>query len=429
MIYSSVYSNLLEQYMVGKRKALSSSYFKKVEIALTSFDAYCEKTGLTVKTLTESTINDWLSGQSNKNSYCQSLYKTAIRQFAIYLLDNGIKAHVPPCRVTSAQQKETSGFNSCLAGFIEGLVESKRSRGFKYGPYNEQCILKRFDEFCIREGLAGDTLPRWIVEKWSERTVGEGAKSRSNRIVVIRQLALYMIALGGNAYVAEAAPVPHDPFPYVPDEGEMSALLAEIDAQKYKTPWTRLTVPVMVRLLLASGLRISEACLLKTGCIDFKEDGYCSIDIIDAKGHRDRRIFLAGDILILLKAYDRKISNMLPEREWFFPGDYRPLSEHVSPGTVRERFRLARDIVYDVYTKRMPTIHSLRHAYIIWTIRGWREEKLNVNEMLPYLSKHLGHSSIQETYTYYDHYSQDYDHISKDKQHYEAIVPEVHYDN
>jgi len=424
-MYKSAYSNLLAQYIAEKRNTLTSDYFKRIEYALISFDEYCVKAKITADTITEGIVNEWLSERSCMNNYYQSLYRTAVRQFAIYLLDNGISAYVPPYRNPIAQMETIHGYHSCLAGFIEGLVKSKRSRGFKYGPFNEQCILKRFDEFCIHAGLEDEALPRWLVEKWSERTAGEGAKSRSNRIVVIRQLAMYMIKLGGNAYVAEAAPVPHNPFPYVPDEREVAALLSEIDAQKCRTPWSRLTFPILFRLLIASGLRISEACSLEAGCIGMKGDGYCSIDVINAKGHRDRRIFLSGDILTLLKQYDIKTSSMLPGRVWFFPGDYRPMVEHVSASTARGRFDQARDIVYDGNPRRKPSVHSLRHAYIIWTIRRWREENLNVNEMLPYLSRHLGHSSIQETFTYYDHYSQDYEHIRKDKKRFETVVPEV----
>ena len=429
MKYDSVYSGLLTQYLSEKSAVLASDYFKKIETALSSFDAYCAKTRINEKVFTEDTVSGWLSEQSHKHSYYQPLLRTAIRQFAIYLLDNGILAYVPPYRSQIAQHEKKTGYASCLAVFIEGLVESKRSRGFKYGPFNEQCILKRLDEFCINEGLEGDELPRWIVEKWSERTSGEGAKSRSNRIVVIRQLAMHMARLGGNAYIAEAAPVPHNPFPYVPDEIEMAALFTEIDAQEHRTPWSRLAFPILFKLLLASGLRISEACSLKAGCITSKADNYCSIDIINAKGRRDRRIFLTGDILVLLKEYDSRISAMLLEREWFFPGDYKPSTEHISPSTARGRFSLARDMVYGGDSLRKPSIHSLRHAYIIWTIRRWREENLNINEMLPYLSRHLGHSTIQETFTYYDHYSRDFDHIRKDTKRYEAIVPEVRYEN
>ena len=185
--------------------------------------------------LTRELVDGWLSGEAHRNSDYQRQYRTAIRQFAIHLLENGMKAYVSPVyRPEVLPVDET--FKSCLKDSIKGLVESKRARGYKYGPLNEYGILKRVDSFCVSEGLQKDELPRWIVEKWSEKINDEGAKSRANRIVVIRQLALFMISHGKKAYVAESIPYPHNPFPYIPDEKEMAALFVEIDLQKNKHP-------------------------------------------------------------------------------------------------------------------------------------------------------------------------------------------------
>jgi integrase len=427
MKFSSGFSELLVGHVGAKLKSCTEGYVKKTVSALSSFDAYCVEAGYVSGRLTEAVVSGWLSDQAEKGCCIEALCRTAIRQFALFLVENGKPAYVLPVRSQKAQPTETV-FGSCLSGFIVGLLESKRARGFKYGLLNECGILRRIDAFCIDEGLEGEGLPRWIVEKWSERTSGEGAKSRSNRIVVIRQLAMYIVAHGGNAYVAEAAPVPHNPFPYVPNEEEIAALLVEIDSQKDRIPWASHTFPMLFRLLLASGLRIHEACSLKSGCLNLDTDGYCTIDIIDAKGHKDRRIYLSGDVLMLLKAYDERMSAMMPGREWFFPGIYRPMEEHVSPSTARARFSSARDVVYAGNNGRRPTVHSLRHAYIMMTIRRWREEGLDVEGMLPYLSKHLGHCSIQETFTYYDHYSPDYAHVRSDAEYFNAIVPEVRYE-
>ena len=54
---------------------------------------------------------------------------------------------------------------------------------------------------------------------------------------------------------------------------------------------------------------------------------------------------------------------------------------------------------------------------------------MDIGKMLPCLSKHLGHSSIQETFTYYNHYERDFEHIKKDSRYFEAMVPEVRYDD
>lgn len=427
MKFYSIFSELLADHIEEKYKIRTGNYIKKIGFALTSFDMYCAGLHHKSEELTKELVYGWLSQQSCRSSDYREQCRIAIRQFAIYLLENGRRAYVSPVCNPEIQPVEKT-FKSCLAESIMGLVESKRARGYKYGPLNEYGILKRIDTFCINEGLAKEELPGWFVEKWSERIDNEGSKSRANRIVVIRQLALHMVAQGRDAHIAEAVPFPHNPFPYIPDEEEMTALLTEIDSQKSKHPWTNYTLPVLFRLLLASGLRISEACSLKIECIEFSSDMHCIINVNNAKGHKDRRIYLSGDILILLQKYNEKMSFMFPDREWFFPSDYRPQEKHLPASTARKHFNLARERVFDGNSKHRPTVHCLRHAFIIWTLRRWRKEQLDIEKMLPYLSKHLGHSSIQETFTYYNHYNRDYEHIRKDWEYFEGVIPEVQYD-
>lgn len=424
MTFHSVFFELLDEHLEEKSKICSTNHVNGIRRSLVSFDAYCAGLRNNTEELTEELVGGWLLLQSDRSSVFQERCRWSIRQFAIHLLKNGRKAYVPPVRIP-VTQLTGKAFESCLGESIRGLVEVKRTRGYKYGPMNEYKILKRLDSFCNGEGLRKDELPRWLVEKWSERFDKEGPKSRANRVTVIRQLAMYMASQGKEAYIAEPVPVPSNPFPRIPDEKEMAALLSEIDSQKTRHPWTDYTMPVLFRLLLASGMRVSEACSLKKCCVTFSCGNHCTIDILDAKGHKDRRIYMSGGVLELIEKYDRRMSFMFPDREWFFPSDYNPQAMHLPYITARKHFNIARDKVFGVGTSHKPTVHSLRHVFIIWTLRRWRNERVDIGKMLPYLSKHLGHSSIQETFTYYNHYERDFEHIKKDSGYFEAMVPEV----
>jgi integrase len=424
MKFRSVFSSQLAACLEEKSGALSESYMKNFGRALVSFDAYCAESRRKTDGLTEELVAGWLSGQLSKSSGWRNQCGIAARQFAMHLLKTGNAAYAPPVARKAAQPAQKA-FESCLRDSIRGLLESKRARGYKYGALNECGILKRIDAFCVREGLAKDELPRWFVEKWAERTGGEGLKSRANRIVVMRQLAMHMASQGKAAHVAEAVPFPRSPFPYVPDEREMAALFAEIDSQRNRRPWSDCALPALFRLLLASGMRVSEACTLKAeGAAVFLEDR-CVISIDDAKGHKDRRVYLEGEIFMLLKRYDEKMSLLMPGREWFFPSDCSPRKAHMAASMARRRFNAAREKVFGRSPDRKPTVHCLRHAFIIWTLRKWRSEQLDIGKMLPYLSKHLGHSSIQETFTYYDHCGQDCERIRADSESFNGMVPEV----
>jgi integrase len=122
------------------------------------------------------------------------------------------------------------------------------------------------------------------------------------------------------------------------------------------------------------------------------------------------------------------MSFLIPGREWFFPSDYNPREAHLVAATARKYFNAARKKVFGCNSDHKPTVHCLRHAFIIWTLRKWRAEQFDIEKMLPYLSKHLGHSSIQETFTYYDHYGQDYERIRADSESFNRMVPEVQHE-
>ena len=207
MKFYSIFSELLTNHIEEKNKIRTGNYMKRIILALTSFDVYCVDIQHMSKELTKELVHGWLSQQSYRSSCYQTQCKIVIRQFAIYMLENGKMAYVSPYSNPKPQLTEKV-FRSCLAESIMGLVESKRARGYKYGPLNEYGILKRIDTFCLHEKLVKEELPRWFVEKWSEKINDEGSKSRANRIVVIRQLALHMLAQGKEAYVVEAVPFP-----------------------------------------------------------------------------------------------------------------------------------------------------------------------------------------------------------------------------
>lgn len=50
---------------------------------------------------------------------------------------------------------------------------------------------------------------------------------------------------------------------------------------------------------------------------------------------------------------------------------------------------------------RYPTVHSLRYNFVVKRMNLWMEEGKNLTAMMLYLSKYLGHESVENTYYYY----------------------------
>ena len=72
-----------------------------------------------------------------------------------------------------------------------------------------------------------------------------------------------------------------------------------------------------------------------------------------------------------------------------------------------------------------PTIHALRHTYVVFRMNNWIAQGVDTNVMLPYLSRQLGHKSPDETFYYY-HQVRDSFRIIQEKDSLSAtVLPEV----
>jgi len=73
--------------------------------------------------------------------------------------------------------------------------------------------------------------------------------------------------------------------------------------------------PAMFRVIFCCGLRNSEVCNLKRSDVNLKNG---SIKVIGSKGHKDRVVYLAPDLLELCEKYDAAMEPLLPGRKCFF---------------------------------------------------------------------------------------------------------------
>ncbi|ACV62306.1 integrase family protein [Desulfofarcimen acetoxidans DSM 771] len=313
-------------------------------------------------------------------------------------------------------------YQSQLAPYISGLIRQKRADGYSYEF--EAYMLERFDRFCIENGYDNGSLTRELVMAWAEQRPSESKNYRNQRVSFVRQLALYVISLNMEAYIPRAFESNEISVPHILSFDEVHEFYKAVDNFLPCQPNFRrfsLSYSVLFRLFYCCGLRLSEGCYLKRSTVNL-ENGCLSI--YQSKGHKDRVVFMSGDMLQMCRNYDRLMQKLLPDRDWFFPGrdEFKPFSKTSIDKKFSELWNMT---PYAGKVDKKPTVHSLRHTYVVTKMNDWMKEGKDFEAMMPYLSRYLGHASIDETQYYYHLVVFAFEIVRKHDSVAKRVIPEV----
>lgn len=319
-------------------------------------------------------------------------------------------------------------YNSCLAPLIEELIKQKRLAGYSYEF--EAYILKVFDDYCIQKRLSEPVIKKELLQDWSERHPTESKGYRSQRVSFVRQLSLYMNSLGIKSYVPNHFSEKEKHVPHILSDEEVASFFKETDAYwplNSSAPFPRMAMEykVLFRLIYCCGLRNSEACSLKASDVDL-DNGV--ITIIHSKGDKNRLVYLPEDLRMLCQEYWKLLNHKLGAAPlWFFPGRVGKFS--IPKTSVDRKFNeFWHKTTFAENCDKKPTVHSLRHTFVVKRMNLWMEQGIELNVMMPYLSKHLGHRGKDETFYYYHQVDKAFQTIRKKDRFSGLVIPEVHAD-
>lgn len=316
-------------------------------------------------------------------------------------------------------------FESCFAPYIRALIAEKKQAGFQYISAAYQ--LRQFDHFCAENKIEQPIITKELADQWGLLRDGEEPTTQSGRISVLRQLSLYMQASGIESYVPRNFSHNAKHIAYVLDEDEVKALFAQIDAYQPKltsVAFHRLALEykVLFRMIYCCGLRISEARKLRVTDVDLTQG---ILKIYQSKGDKDRLVYMPDDLRVLcvdylemLKKYYHTIS------EWFFPA--RNPERILEVASIGKKFNFFWESTpYAGNSSIHPTVHSLRHTFVVMRMNQWMEDGISLEAMMPYLSKYLGHASVNDTFYYYHQVESAFGIVREKDTASQHVIPEV----
>jgi site-specific recombinase XerD len=314
-------------------------------------------------------------------------------------------------------------FKSEFAESIRAFLKHKRNLGYKYSAGEYQ--LSTFDKYCASHGF-GPQLSRESVEGWIFEKEAATPSPYRGHLSPVREFGRFLTACGDTeAYVISDRFTcrRYRPAPYCLTENEICRFFDACSGISGKFKWRTVVLPAFFMLMHCCGLRTVEArtLLLSDAHID---EGF--FDIMGSKHRRSRRVFLADDVKSFFERYDREISTVFSARRFFFPSSE---SGCCSSACICNNF----NDIWDAAGLRKPCgkqpgPYAFRHHFAFANINRWTAEGKNVNAMLPYLMRYMGHGSLESTY-YYIHLVPDFfADYAKLTQTLEDMIPEVNAD-
>ena len=316
-----------------------------------------------------------------------------------------------------------------FTSFLEPLIKTyvfyqKASGHWNEASYEPNLLL--FDRYLDKKYPKARSLSQEMVDGWCSRRDTETNNSCRSRIYVVASFIRYLRKRRKTDVTEPMIPrkerrtyIPHaftnvelENFFYACDSLPCVPRTAEQLCRK-------ITVPVFFRLLYSSGIRTSEARMLKAQDVDLF-DGI--INIRYSKGHTQHYVVLHDSMLNILKIYDASIRKQYPGRTYFFPTRGDTFHRR---SWVQKNFRE----LWDKYNNSYATAYELRHHYAIKNINQWTDEGFGFDAKLLYLSKSMGHSTIESTKYYYSLVPAIADILEeKTKMDFDSIIPEVDYE-
>lgn len=306
--------------------------------------------------------------------------------------------------------------------YFEKFIEFKRGKGEKVA--NSTLIHLR---------KLNNSLNRYRTDRISEQMILEILAPRDGLSEIerqymtsnLRQFCSFLILLG-----VETAVVPikymraaRSEFrPYIFSEDELRRLAAASDSLP---PARRSNVhqqiyPVLVRMLIGTGMRIGEVLALKIGDVD-PLNGV--IKVINGKNGVSRHIPVSDSLKKVLCGYTETI-DMSDEDKPFFTSSYT--GDHLTYDAMKYMFpKIFKAAGIYMADGKTPNIHSIRHTFCTRSLEKMLDSGMNIYTAIPILAAYVGHVNYLDTEKYIHFTEQGHEDFIKQESSLGNIFPEV----
>lgn len=290
-----------------------------------------------------------------------------------------------------------SRYQGIYAILLDQYIDFKRNLGYKFESAENTYHL--FDQFSILNGETEIGVTKELAEKWTKKRPNESDSTRYKRIMYLIQFTSFLNDSGYLSYIPRLPKAYKSTFtPYIFSKDEMHAIFTASDRLEVNGSMDSAAnvIPVLLRTLYGTGIRISEALSIKVKDVNLNDKYFI---IRQSKNGKERMIPFSDSLSYAYKQYQDSLPLIQGPGDFFF--------------VKRNGQRCNRKVIYVWFRKVIwkagiphggkshgPRLHDLRYAFSIHSLAKMSETGLDLYYSLPILSEYLGHQSLEATEKY-----------------------------
>lgn len=293
--------------------------------------------------------------------------------------------------------KFISAFSDLILDYL-----ALRSEEIKYLSHDINALLF-FDEFCFQNHIVDK--PVFASEHAAKLELYKPIDMTQHAFYIlmtkIKKFLKFVIMLGYSdiAMIGDINRGDSSFKPYIYSAEEKKKYVEAADSYRNsRNPHIGIYLPVMVRLLICTGMRVSEMLNINFNNVNL-ETGF--IDLLETKNGSSRRIPIGRDLCDLLGIFINyyvkpRIRNS--RDPLFIDNRGRRITTNQYYSIHRELLLIAGICFHG--DGRGPRVHDWRHTFCVDAFHKMYNEGRSLENIIPYLSCYLGHKNIYATEKY-----------------------------
>lgn len=320
--------------------------------------------------------------------------------------------------------KEFSAFNDGIfKAYFEKYIEFKRGKGEKV-THSTLIRLKALNNDLNLRCLSTLEINGDVAEDILREKNSESPSSRALRISDLRQFSSFLSGHGIRSfqipvkYIKQINP----PFrPYIFSELELRAVTDAADEYENASRNSPEVYPVIIRILIGTGMRIGEVLSLRVQDVDTQTKSFA---VHRAKNNVSRHVPMSVSLASVIERYLANIPHRNQPCQPLFISHYT--GSNYSYDAMKYMFKkLYTSAGVRTRQGKLPRIHDMRHTFCTTSLNKMLASGMNLYVAVPLLAAYVGHVNLYDTERYIHLTEHGYDDFIRKQRGLQSLIPEV----